>query len=455
MQILSAYLLTQEALEAGASERLFLAAREKIIGWIDSKDPVRTDELHGTFISRTGGAAGTYRLVEKTALIGRAMAVALKEPTKNGDAFTTEITIAQNENHVEVFCRLRVENRDTLIRPTNVDARCPAAIREIIEMSGEWSFGKERIPQSTRHLVSGSIDAASLVSHIISPDRELPIVVVSTVEGFPIWQGIAEDLSHDLAGLVHVYQIDDEAAWELTEKLGKMYSCYRGAIRLYWPRGNSGANHSALRGRVWTAAQLLSTDTDGGERNRFRAELRRLVFSGAVLAIDEPELANEIWECVEQDRFRELEARLDSKAEELEVLRLYFEENKELREELRRAKSDASELKSELAQIQFRLEAAEYALSARSVVSGGEPATNDEDESEPKPGEVRFYKKTHSTPNHDVMVRVNDCQHNKWQSANAAHKAKKGIERLERRDAWANIQHCGVCTGGGLYRVKW
>src|SRR5690606_36121146 len=73
----------------------------------------------------------------------------------------------------------------------------------------------------------------------------------------------------------------------------------------------------------------------------------------------------------------------------------------------------------------------------------------------PKPGEVRFYKKTHSKSNYDVLVPIPDCGHTSWQNAAKADKAKKGIIRLQGSDDWSQVQHCGSCTGGGVWRVKW
>lgn len=85
------------------------------------------------------------------------------------------------------------------------------------------------------------------------------------------------------------------------------------------------------------------------------------------------------------------------------------------------------------------------------------PACNPEDAA-PVGGEVRFYKKHHCTPSRDVMIRVNDCGHNRWTSATSAtsaDKARKGILRLERRETLRTLHHCGTCQGGGVWRVKW
>lgn len=73
----------------------------------------------------------------------------------------------------------------------------------------------------------------------------------------------------------------------------------------------------------------------------------------------------------------------------------------------------------------------------------------------PKKGEVRFYKKLGSGGGRDKLVRVNGCRHRSWQPAKKADQAKKGIARLEDRDDWKTLQHCGSCCGGGMWRVEW
>jgi len=104
-----------------------------------------------------------------------------------------------------------------------------------------------------------------------------------------------------------------------------------------------------------------------------------------------------------------------------------------------------------------RAEMAEYALAQlKSSDATTEPDLSEPQESgEPKPGEERYYKKQHSKPAYDVLIRVDGCGHTSWQSAAKADKAKKGVERLEGRNDWKNIQHCGSCTGGGMWKVRW
>ena len=73
----------------------------------------------------------------------------------------------------------------------------------------------------------------------------------------------------------------------------------------------------------------------------------------------------------------------------------------------------------------------------------------------PVKGYTRYYKKIGETRKYDVLVRVKDCGHRAWQRGNRGDKAKKGIARLEGTGEWACLWHCGRCTGGGRWRVRW
>ncbi len=49
----------------------------------------------------------------------------------------------------------------------------------------------------------------------------------------------------------------------------------------------------------------------------------------------------------------------------------------------------------------------------------------------PSSGEERYYSKLHGSGKGDIMRRVDDCGHNKWDSTNKAPRAWKGIENME------------------------
>ena len=81
----------------------------------------------------------------------------------------------------------------------------------------------------------------SLVEAISSVERKLPIVAISQarnpwigVDGYAIdsWR-----CASALAGVAHVATIPWEVTFPLSERMGSEWSCYNGAVRIYWPGG--------------------------------------------------------------------------------------------------------------------------------------------------------------------------------------------------------------------------
>lgn len=274
-------------------------------------------------------------------------------------------------------------------------------------------------------------------------------MVVSENDEETLWPKLDGELAYDLAGLAHVVTIDDQASWVLTEEIGKGNSCYLGAVRLYWPVRREASGTVQFPGTVWTASSLLSNDHDGKGLTRFRSALRHKVMSVAALTIVPPPAIREIKSTAARRRLQELQTRADANTEELELARLYVEENEQLKADLVKARSEISLLSG-------RAEMAEYALGQLNASEAVERSPLESEVSgAPVIGDVRFYKKMHSKSVYDVLVPVDDCGHTSWQGSAKADKAKKGLEKLVGRNDWKSLQHCGTCTGGGMWKVRW
>jgi hypothetical protein len=166
------------------------------------------------------------------------------------------------------------------------------------------------------------------------------------------------------------------------------------------------------------------------------------------MTVEPPTSIRTIQNFYARQRLQELEAKANSNTEELELARLYVEENEEL-------KAEVAQLKADISALNARAEVAEYALEQIKGKESQDTSQQEAEDDSPSAGETRYYKKTHSKPSYDVLVRVSDCGHSSWQASAKADKARKGVERLEGRSDWQNMQHCGSCTGGGLWRVRW
>ena len=78
-----------------------------------------------------------------------------------------------------------------------------------------------------------------------------------------------------------------EASWELTEKLGKEWSCYNGAVRLFWPFR---VNRDDFRAHpLWTYDYLMRrADNEIVARDRFRHELTERLIEASTFVADDP-----------------------------------------------------------------------------------------------------------------------------------------------------------------------
>jgi len=131
--------------------------------------------------------------------------------------------------------------------------------------------------------------------------RQLPIVAISRDEGGATFID-PEDTSDKLLGLAHVAVVDDAASWLVTEAIGKSLSCYRGAVRIYWPQ--FGLSDDPFHHRLFVGGGLDFLGPIGLQQELFLV-LGRL----AGLTIDEPDLR----------RTLVLEARTDALAKSIET----------------------------------------------------------------------------------------------------------------------------------------
>ena len=216
--------------------------------------------------------------------------------------------------------------------------------------------------------------------------------------------------------------------------------------------------------------RIVANERLGAWRDRIRRRVlghpvvRRIRWSlTAVVRRDELERARRD---AQRGALDEIRKRLQDGREFAELAETYAREKDELQAELdeareqhERARGELEDTRAELANAAVQLA---FLRAERSRVEGdGEDdeasaeAEGGERGSAPEPGSVVFYKKIHGAPRHDVMVRRGDCGHGRWQSAHKADKAKKGIERLEGSRGWKSLWHCGVCEGGGVWKVQW
>lgn len=326
--------------------------------WLATKGQVTwADDTKGS-ISAADGRVLTLDLNTVRTSAGVTTQLTVREPVPGGH-FRTEVMWCGGERHVAFCCHLDGGQPPGVVTPGWFDVRLPRLIRDVTHAEIPWKCGSQPIPGS-RVKVTGGQGGRDLAARILDANRSLPIIVVSEWDGFVLHPGVDIKIAEDLLGLAEVYSINAEAAWSLTQTMGKDLSCFQGAVRLYWP-GPVDAT-TRLRHPLWTSARLLWGDRTTSEAAKsLRAALRRRVFAASTLALESHALFAEIERA---HRLEILETARNAGKEQLETL---FDE---LSEKLSAAEARAQQLVEENRGLQIDVDNLRVQLEAASDAAG-------------------------------------------------------------------------------------
>lgn len=409
--------------------------------WLTAKRADDPEATSGEFRSESREATGSFAKEKATHGNRSWRMLRLTEDFDDSRRFETSISITDTGMAVAVFVTLASGLTRSAITPVFVNPKCPRIVRSVLGTHDGWSHGATKIRVPNR--VEGNEAGRALAREILSPSRTLPIIAIAEDDDEMTFPGLDVGLGKELHGLANVSVVDEGASWGLTEVLGKEWACYWGAVRVYWPQFTSN------RHPLWTAGKLLESDEDSADSAaRFQAQLRRMIMRVSALSVVRPREIDAIRNSAARARMQDLQAKLNPESEWKEFAETYADQNDSLRAENRRLEDELDRLRVELRNAEDRLD----------VQPPSEPIieqdTSMEPEAGPQKGEIRFYKKL-DRKGRDKMIHYHDCGHTSWQSSGKADKARKGLFRLERRDDWKTMLHCGKCTGGGVWKVVW
>lgn len=250
--------------------------------WADGKFAPAEDG--GSIIQRSGAAAMTDRRHE--AVDDQTWSsFEVLEPVNGGELLTAARVLATPAG-LHFSCTLSLGVHGGLA-PPNVDLFTPRFVREVVGLNVDWHSSLDG-----EHLLStfariGSADVDTFLDLLQSSQRRLPLILVSELDGRTLAGDLHTRLASDVCGLAHVCRIDQAAAWAVTQRLDKEWSCYNGAVRLFWPfRGNRERprNHP-----LWTRDRLTVRSEDEAEaRDRLRRELRTRLLDASSFVPDDP-----------------------------------------------------------------------------------------------------------------------------------------------------------------------
>lgn len=182
----------------------------------------------GPFVLDLGGTIAEVARSEVTD--GELWAVRLRYPDESraGWVWRTELTLARRTDELRFGLKLELAARE---QGPAIDVSVPRIARFVVGRIGLHA-GASRpslVPQRCD-------DGRALADHLRHPERAIPAIVISqTGRAEEPWQGILapKRLAERLAGIAEVFLVPAGQTFELSHALGKVWSCYGGAVRLY------------------------------------------------------------------------------------------------------------------------------------------------------------------------------------------------------------------------------
>jgi hypothetical protein len=325
MRRVACYAATSAVLGSESAPGTLQAQVDIVSDWLKSKGVAVLPEGLVEFTLRDGRKASASA-TNTIANGNSAWEFSLEEPTPTGHFFT-RICVGAGSNRLHLFLELRAGGDGSLVAPISVDVRCPQVLRDVLA-SRVWNVGS--IPVVTRPIKwHGSNAARKFMAVVKHQDRNLPVVAVSEHEGRLLVPTVAEELARDLSGLAVIAHLDEGSSWAITNLYGKEWSCYDGALRLYWPvRGSAG---SAFANPLWTRERLIDQAGSGvAAAARIRNQLRRQLLELSTYTFDEPIELIQIREGAERAEFSRLAGEAAEKGSQAELAEHFFGESVKL-----------------------------------------------------------------------------------------------------------------------------
>jgi hypothetical protein len=297
--------------------------------------------------------------------------IALEEPTESG-RFLTRICLGVRQQSLYVFVELRAGTEGLKLRPVPVDARCPHVLRSILDQR-VWFVGAT--PARTKPLpLIGAAGGRRLMAVVRHTDRNLPVVAVSTHEGNQLTSTFADDLARDLSGVAVVAALDQAAAWEISLEFGREWSCYNGAVRMYWPLRSASSSVNALEHPLWTRERLLSTvDDPKAAASRLRHQLRRQLLALSTYTVSEPALLMRVFAEAAEARLQELRESASSVDDWVNIAEEYARENTVLKVQKRELEEQRSQLQAQVENLSIALQYQESAETEATIAPEAAP----------------------------------------------------------------------------------
>jgi hypothetical protein len=347
MKQLASYSLeaTSSDLRAGAGAA---GVVERVETWLRSKGSLAED---GQSIALSDGRVARVDRVALNSTRGRLTEVVVTEPRTDG-WFRTAIAVAETDGSVAISVGLSAAA--LALAPVYVDVRCPRLVRDLISPPSAWHYRGTRLTSSPIDL-KGEAGGERFIALTWDPARSVPVVAVSDEYGSVLHPGVVESLAADLAGLAVVARLDPQASWRVTGRKGKEWSCYGGAIRLFWPQ--IADSDSPYRHPLWTPTRLLGSTLDTETAaERIRRELRRRILGQSAFAITDAPALPMLRRAAREEELAAIRAKATDHADYKALADEYFEAAARANELIAERDAEVEELRAKIRGLQYALQ---------------------------------------------------------------------------------------------------
>ena len=227
--------------------------------------------------------------------------LSLAEPITSGK-FITSIQIAYSGNAIAVTTRLVGLDSDRYVRPTAFDPHPPRFLRDLLALPIAWRYSGDfiqKVPLILDNPMRTYAECEQFWDKLMSPVRRLPLVMVSPSVGVDL-KSLAADFHERLLCVAHVVGIGRELSWEISQSRGKEWSCFNGAVKLYWP-GHTEETGPFTRIKLRDELEYDASDGLSCAYRRYAERLMREILELSSDADIEPELPNRVRSIYRQD----------------------------------------------------------------------------------------------------------------------------------------------------------
>lgn len=268
--------------------------------------------------------------------------------------WTVEIMLAEDDGELEFGTTVGISSESFKVRPVgHINVGAPGIVQNVLK---KYEAGLAQFEIPTERVVVGEQDVELLVHGVLeNEDRALPVVLVSRDphDNEPVVN--VDALQKQLTGLAHVYEITREASFELTGLVGKVRSCFNGAVRLYWPGFDREGSY-----RRHTLYLPEDIQEEAREGRSLRHQLFRTLSNVASAQFRKGKVWRELKRQAQRERHEELQDLREQvenrETDPEEVFDEFAEEIEELREENDWLAGRVDQLEAEKANYEENLE---------------------------------------------------------------------------------------------------